>query len=66
MSGWASRQPERRAVRHRAARRAVAGSMHRTLLPLLALLLGLTACGPLQPASGPPTYNRDIGGQSGA
>jgi predicted small lipoprotein YifL len=38
--------------------------MRQTLL-LLALLLGLAACGPLQPASGPPTYNRDIGGHSG-
>ena len=41
-----------------------------TLLPRLALLaallaLGAAACG-LTPATGPPTYNRGIGGQSGA
>jgi hypothetical protein len=36
------------------------------ILLLLALLLGLAACGPLQPASGPPTYNRDIGGNNAA
>ena len=35
------------------------------LTPLAVLLLGAAACG-LTPASGPPTYNRDIGGQSGA
>ena len=32
---------------------------------LAALVLGVAECG-LTPASGPPTYNRSIGGQSGA
>ncbi len=35
------------------------------LAPLAALLLCAAACG-LTPAAGPPTYNRGIGGQSGA
>ena len=35
------------------------------LAPLAVLLLGAAACG-LTPATGPPTYNRGIGGQSGA
>jgi hypothetical protein len=33
--------------------------------PLAVLSLGAAACG-LTPATGPPTYNRGIGGQSGA
>jgi len=32
---------------------------------ILILLLACTACGPLQPAEGPPTYNRELGGKSG-
>ena len=32
---------------------------------IAALVLGAAACG-LTPATGPPTYNRGIGGQSGA
>jgi hypothetical protein len=32
---------------------------------LAALVLGFAACG-LMPASGPPTFHRNIGGQSGA
>jgi hypothetical protein len=35
-------------------------------LLLLTLATVLAACGPLQPASGPPTYNRDIGDHGGA
>jgi hypothetical protein len=35
------------------------------LAPLALLLLGAAACG-LTPATGPPTYNRGIGGQSSA